>query len=42
MPKKAKILIVEDDADVADDIAERLAGIGYDICATIPADAANH
>ena len=39
MPKKAKILIVEDDADVADDIAERLAGIGYDICATIPADA---
>ena len=39
MPKKAKILIVEDDSDIADDIAERLAGIGYDICATIPADA---
>ena len=38
MPKKAKILIVEDNVDVADGIAERLTGLGYNVCATIPAD----
>ena len=38
MPKRAKILIVEDNPDIADDIAERLAGLGYNVCAKISAD----
>ena len=38
MSKRAKILIVEDNPDIADDIAERLAGLGYNVCATVPGD----
>ena len=38
MPEKTKILIVEDNPELADDIAQRLTGVGYNVCAAIPAD----
>lgn len=38
MPKKTKILIIEDNLDIADDIATRLTDSGYNVCPAIPAN----